>query len=114
MILASAFVTAILGSLLVAWANLRTDEPTVVLAFALPIVLVSSVMRPSVAPLFGMLVGAAVPVSTWLACVLAWRVPYTCSMTTVYQSCIVFLFTLPVAGIGFVIGSALFPAASAR
>jgi hypothetical protein len=34
-------------------------------------------------------------------------------MTTVYQSCLVFAFTLPAAGIGYIIGRALLPAAPA-
>lgn len=109
MIHSTASLVAVLGAALVAWVNLHTDEPTVVLAFALPVVVVSSVMRRPAALPFGLLVGAAVPASTFLACWLGWRVPYPCSLATVWQSCIVFAFTLPAAGIGYVVGKALFP-----
>jgi hypothetical protein len=111
MLHAIASFIATLGTAFVAWANLHTDEPTVVLAFALPVVVASSAMWPSAAPVFGLLVGAAVPISTFLACALGWHVPYPCTMTTVYQSCIVFALTLPAAGIGYLFGKALLPAA---
>ena len=98
----------------VAWVNLHTDEPTVVLAFALPFAVVSAALWPALAAMWGLMVGAPVPVSTLLALLLGWRTPYPVSLSTVFQSCIVFLFTVPVSLLSGKVSRALFPPPSRR
>lgn len=104
-----ALIIGVIGTCFVGWANLHTDEPTVVIAFAMPIVLLASAMWGRPTPIFALLVGAAVPVSTLLAYLLGRQTPYPCSPATVYQSCIIFVFTLPAAIFGVLLRKAFSP-----
>jgi hypothetical protein len=103
-----AAAVAILGALLVGWANLHTDEPTVVVAFAVPIAFVAGALWPRASVATGFGVGAAVPIGTLLAYWLGWRTPYPIALATVYQSCMIFAFTISAALFGAVLSRAIF------
>ena len=63
-------------ALIIGWMNLRTDDSGIV---ALPLVGAAVALgfaRPRSAPVWGLLLGAGIPLGEALALVFGWRVPY--------------------------------------
>ncbi len=100
---------ALTAALVVGWVNLHTDEPTVVLAFALPLVCALSFAWPRMKLLWGILLGASVPASQLFVLRLGWRTPYPNTRASIRESCIVLLLTIAVALIAGYIRVSLFP-----
>jgi len=93
--------------LITGWANLHTDEPTVVLAFAVSSICLVGFRWQKLSMLAGVLISASIPLSQQLALWFGFSTPYPNSQGAIRESCIVFLLLLPIAVAVFVIGSAL-------
>jgi hypothetical protein len=97
----------VLGLFWIGYANLHTDEPTVVLPFVLLVAAGPSLLRPRRAWCWALLAGLMVPASQAFAALLHLHVPYANTPGDIASACLVLIPASLAAAIGAGLGLAL-------
>jgi hypothetical protein len=96
----------VLGLLWIGYANLHTDEPTVVLPFVLLMAAAPSLIWPRRAWCWALLAGLMVPASQAFAALLRLHVPYANTAGDIASACLVLIPAAIAAALGAGMGFA--------